>query len=70
MCAISTSVSAPTTSTGSAGCPRGAQDHLKIIDALLADDYDLACQLLYHHTSEMEAYYHDLLLTDVTAYEY
>ena len=49
---------------------QGAQDHLKIIDALLADDYDLACQLLYHHTSEMEAYYHDLLLTDVTAYEY
>ncbi len=49
---------------------QGAHDHLNIIDALLADDYDLAYQLLVRHTSEMEEYYHGLLMNDVQSYEF
>ena len=49
---------------------QGAHDHLKIIDALLADDYDLAYQLLLRHTSEMEEYYRGQLMSNVTAYDF
>ena len=48
---------------------QGANDHIKIIDALLNDDYDTAYQLLLTHTSEMEEYYHGLLLSDVSTYQ-
>ena len=46
---------------------KGAHDHLNIIDALLADDYDLAYQLLVRHTSEMEEYYRGMLMSDVNS---
>lgn len=47
---------------------KGAKDHIQIIDALLHDEYDLAYQLLLTHTSDMEAYYHGLLMSDMAAY--
>ena len=46
-----------------------AKDHIKIIDALLKDEYDLAYQLLLTHTSDMEEYYHGLLMSDMAAYD-
>ena len=49
---------------------KGAHDHLNIIDALLADDYDLAYQLLVRHTSEMEEYYRGMLMSDVNSYDF
>lgn len=48
---------------------KGAKDHIKIIDALLKDEYDLAYQLLLTHTSDMEEYYHGLLMSDMAAYD-
>lgn len=48
---------------------KGAKDHIKIIDALLKDEYDLAYQLLLTHTSNMEEYYHGLLMSDMAAYD-
>lgn len=47
----------------------GAKGHIKIIDALLNDEYDTAYQLLLTHTSDMEEYYHGLLLSDMAAYD-
>ena len=48
---------------------KGAKDHIKIIDALLKDEYDLAYQLLLTHTSDMEEYYHGQLMSDMAAYD-
>ena len=49
---------------------KGAHAHLNIIDALLADDYDLAYQMLVRHTSEMEEYYRGMLMSDVNSYDF
>lgn len=48
---------------------KGAKDHIQIIDALLSEKYDLAYQLLLSHTSDMEEYYHGLLMSDMAAYD-
>lgn len=41
---------------------KGVKDHIEIIDALLAEDYDKACALLESHVADMEGYYKVLLL--------
>lgn len=44
----------------------GVQDHIHIIDALLSENYDLAIQVLTKQVTDLEQYYHRILLNGVT----
>lgn len=47
----------------------GAMDHIKIIDALLNEEYDQVPGMLAEHIHAIEQYYHGILLSDVAAHE-
>lgn len=42
----------------------GARDHIRIIDALLDEDYEQVPELLAKHIQSIEQYYHGILLGD------
>lgn len=48
---------------------KGARDHIEVIDALLEQKYELVMELLSSHVTDMEPYYHGILLSDAMPFE-